>query len=98
LGEAGGTSAATPFWAASMLLIQQYANSHHAGRIGFADPILYALAKGGQPYPPFHDVTTGSNRYYGAHAGWDPATGLGSPNVYNLARDVVAYLQHHPAG
>ncbi|MFZ0387763.1 MAG: S53 family peptidase [Solirubrobacteraceae bacterium] len=98
LSEAGGTSAATPFWAASMLLIQQYANRHHAGRIGFADPILYALAQGGQPYPPFHDVTTGSNRYYGAHAGWDPATGLGSPNVDNLARDVVAYLQHHPAG
>jgi subtilase family serine protease len=98
LGEAGGTSAATPFWAASMLLIQQYANSHQAGRIGFADPVLYALAKGGQPYPPFHDVTTGSNRYYAAHAGWDPATGLGSPNVYNLARDVVTYLQHHPGG
>jgi subtilase family serine protease len=98
LGEAGGTSAATPFWAASMLLVQQYANSHHAGRIGFADPILYALAKGGQPYPPFHDVTTGSNRHYAAHAGWDPATGLGSPNVFNLARDVVAYLQHHPGG
>jgi kumamolisin len=97
-GQAGGTSAATPFWAASMLLIQQYANSRHAGRIGFVDPILYALARGGQPYPPFHDVTTGSNRYYAARAGWDPATGLGSPNVYNLARDMVAYLQHHPAG
>jgi kumamolisin len=97
-GEAGGTSAATPFWAASMLLIEQYAGSHHVGRIGFVDPILYALAKGGQPYPPFHDVTTGSNRYYAAHAGWDPATGLGSPNVYNLARDIVSYLQHHPGG
>ncbi len=91
-GEAGGTSAATPFWAASMLLIQQYADSHHAGRIGFVDPILYALAKGGQTYPAFHDVTAGSNRFYAAHAGWDPATGLGSPNVYNLARDIVAYL------
>jgi subtilase family serine protease len=97
-GEAGGTSAATPFWAASMLLVQQYANSHHAGRIGFVDPILYAMAKGGQPYPPFHDVTAGSNRYYAARAGWDPATGLGSPNVYNLARDMAAYLQHHPGG
>ena len=95
-GEAGGTSAATPFWAASMLLIQQYANSHHAGRIGFVNPILYAIAQGGQPYPPFHDVTAGSNRYYAAHAGWDPATGLGSPNVDNLARDMVAYLQRHP--
>jgi subtilase family serine protease len=97
-GQAGGTSAATPFWAASMLLIQQYADSHHAGRIGFVDPILYALAKGGQPYPPFHDVTAGSNRYYPARPGWDPATGLGSPNVYNLARDMVTYLQQHPAG
>jgi subtilase family serine protease len=97
-GQAGGTSAATPFWAASMLLIQQYANGHHAGQIGFADPILYALAKSPQPYPPFHDVTTGSNRYYAAHAGWDPATGLGSPNVYNLARDVVDYLQRHHGG
>ena len=97
-GQAGGTSAATPFWAASMLLVQQYADSRHVGRIGFADPILYALAQGGQPYPPFHDVTAGSNRYYAAHAGWDPATGLGSPDVYNLARDVVAYLQHHPGG
>jgi subtilase family serine protease len=97
-GEAGGTSAATPFWAASMLLIQQYANSHHAGRIGFVDPILYAMAHGGQPYPPFHDVTAGSNRYYAAHAGWDPATGLGSPNVFNLARDMVTYLQRHPGG
>ena len=97
-GEAGGTSAATPFWAASMLLIQQYANSRHAGGIGFVDPILYALAKGGQPYPPFHDVTAGSNRYYTAHAGWDAATGLGSPSVDNLARDIVAYLKQHPGG
>jgi subtilase family serine protease len=97
-GQAGGTSAATPFWAASMLLIQQYANSHHAGGIGFANPILYALAKGGQPYPAFHDVSAGSNRHYAARAGWDPATGLGSPNVYNLARDMLAYLQAHPAG
>jgi subtilase family serine protease len=97
-GQAGGTSAATPFWAASMLLIQQYANSHQVGRIGFVDPVLYALAQGGQPYPPFHDVTAGSNRHYAARAGWDPATGLGSPNVYNLARDIVVYLQHHSGG
>ena len=96
LGEAGGTSAATPFWAASMLLIQQYADSRGAGRIGFADPILYALARAAQPYPALHDVTTGSNRHYAAHAGWDPATGLGSPDVYNLARDTVSFLRHHP--
>lgn len=91
-GQAGGTSAATPFWAASMLLIQQYVDSRHLGRIGFADPILYALARSHQPYPSFHDVTTGTNRYYAAHRGWDPATGLGSPDVDGLAHDIAVFL------
>ena len=88
--EAGGTSAAAPFWAASMALVQQYAT---AGGIGFADPMLYAIAAGGAPFPAFHDVTVGGNRHYPATPGWDFATGLGSPDVYNLARDAVAYLQ-----
>jgi subtilase family serine protease len=91
--EIGGTSAATPFWAASMLLVDQYAVASGAGRLGFVDPVLYALAAGTQPYPPFHAITEGTNRFYRATAGWNPATGLGSPDVWNLARDVVAYLR-----
>jgi kumamolisin len=94
--EAGGTSAATPFWAASTLLIEQYAAEHGVSRLGFVDPLLYALASSRQPFPPFHDVTVGANRYFAAAPGWDPATGLGSPDVYNLARDMVAYLRRHP--
>jgi kumamolisin len=97
LQEAGGTSAAAPFWAASMALIQQYAAAHGVSQLGFVDPILYALAASPQPFPPFHDVTKGGNRFYQATPGWDPATGLGSPDVFNLARDMVAYLQAHPA-
>jgi kumamolisin len=92
-----GTSAAAPFWAAAMLLIEQYAERHGVRRVGYVNPILYALASSRQPYPPFHDVTRGGNRYYSAGPGWDPATGLGSPDVYNLARDVVAYVQTHGA-
>jgi kumamolisin len=91
-GEAGGTSGAAPFWAASLALVEQYVQSHGAGKVGFADPMLYALATGAQ-YPAFHDVTIGSNRFYPATHGWDFATGLGSPDVYNLARDAVAYLK-----
>jgi len=30
--------------------------------------------------------------------GWDYATGLGSPDVYNLARDLVQYLRTHTCG
>ena len=54
-------------------------------------------ASGAQKLPPFHDVTVGNNRYYPASTGWDFATGLGSPDVYNLAQDVVDYLQAHPS-
>jgi kumamolisin len=94
-GEAAGTSAAAPFWAASMLLVQQYAARQRAGPLGYVNPMLYALASAPQPFAPFHDVTEGGNRYYQAAPGWDPATGLGSPDLFNLARDVVKYLRAH---
>jgi subtilase family serine protease len=97
LREAGGTSAAAPFWAASMLLIDQYALSQGVRRLGYVNPLLYAMAGSRQPFAPFHDVTVGSNRYYAAGPRWDAATGLGSPDVFNLARDLVAYLRLHPA-
>jgi kumamolisin len=78
-----------------MLLVSQYAAEHGARRPAFIAPLLYALAGARQRLAAFHDVTLGSNRYYSAAAGWDPATGLGSPDVYDLARDLVAYLHTH---
>jgi kumamolisin len=97
LGQTGGTSAAAPFWAASTALIDEYARHRGVQHLGFVDPMLYAIASSPQPNSPFHDITVGSNRYYPATAGWDFATGLGSPNVYGLAQDIVRYLQQHPA-
>ncbi|MBA2358256.1 MAG: S8/S53 family peptidase [Actinobacteria bacterium] len=91
--SSGGTSAAAPFWAASMLLIGQYAEREGAGKLGFVGPALYELARTERPFPPFHDVTRGGNRYYNAGPGWDYSTGLGTPDVWNLARDFVAYLK-----
>ena len=87
----GGTSAAAPFWSASMLLVAQYAQRQGAGRVGFAAPLLYRLAA--RPDSPFHDVTLGGNRGYRAGPGWDFATGLGSPDVGALAARVVAALK-----
>ena len=91
----GGTSAATPFWAASMLLVQQYAAAHGAGSLArcFAAPILYDLAARPQPVPAFHQVTLGNNGYYSAAPGWNFATGLGSPDVFNLAQDYASFLR-----
>jgi kumamolisin len=93
--ELGGTSAAAPFWAASMLLIRQYAQRQGTGPLGFVNPMLYQIASTPQSFPAFHDVTVGGNRFYQASPGWDFATGLGSPDVYNLGRDVVLYLRRH---
>jgi kumamolisin len=79
-----------------MLLVQQYAESHHAGSLArcFAAPILYDLARTHQPVPPFHQVTLGNNGFYPASAGWNPATGLGSPDVFNLAQDYANFLRN----
>jgi kumamolisin len=79
-----------------MALIEQYARQHGINRLGYVTPMLYQIAATPQKAPPFHDVTVGNNRYYPATAGWDFATGLGSPDVYNLAQDVVEYLRAHP--
>jgi subtilase family serine protease len=99
LHELAGTSAAAPFWAGVMGLIDQYARRHGIAHLGFVDPMLYQIASTPQPAPAFHDITVGANRYYPATPGWDFATGLGSPQVYNLARDIVRYLRGHgPAG
>jgi kumamolisin len=98
----GGTSAATPFWAGSTVLISQLAKRNHVGvranktgKLGFIAPALYQLASTKQPFPPFHDVVGGGNRYYDAGPGWDFSTGLGSPDVWNLARDLIRFLRAH---
>jgi kumamolisin len=92
----GGTSAAAPFWAASTALVQEYADANGAGGPRFVAPILYALAAHAQPFPPFHDITHGNNGYYPATPGWDYATGLGSPDVANLAHDYADYVRSLP--
>jgi subtilase family serine protease len=98
-GGNGGTSAAAPFWAAALVLVQQYAAAHGAGSLAhcFAGPILYDLAARREPVPPFHQVTFGNNGYYPATPGWNFATGLGSPDVFNLAQDYADFLRRQPS-
>jgi aminopeptidase S len=46
----------------------------------------------GQTFAPFHDITTGhtsTSTNWPALVGYDMATGIGSPDGYNLARDLV---------
>jgi kumamolisin len=88
--QGGGTSLASPIWAGMTALIDQYLKANHDAPVGFFNPILYHLADSSVPYPPFHDITVGGNDFYDATPGYDMVTGLGSPDVYNLARDLKA--------
>jgi kumamolisin len=83
----GGTSAAAPAWAAFTSLLNQFRAAYDRPRLGFANPTLYRLGSTTPPYAPFHDVVTGDNLYYPATAAWDYATGWGTFDAYNLARD-----------
>ena len=73
----GGTSAAVAMWGG---LFARVASQQGGVGSGPAGPRLYALCG----TPAFHDVTTGSNGAYSAGPGYDPMTGLGSPDVREL--------------
>ncbi|MBV9281676.1 MAG: S53 family peptidase, partial [Chloroflexi bacterium] len=91
LTQVGGTSQATPIWAGMMALIDQYLRQQGRTVAGFLNPALYALAANRPTYPPFHDITVGDNLVYPATPGYNLATGLGTPDAWNLARDLAAY-------
>ncbi|HEU0003309.1 MAG TPA: protease pro-enzyme activation domain-containing protein, partial [Ktedonobacteraceae bacterium] len=94
--EVGGTSAAAPLWAGSTALINSYLQQQGKSRMGFANPVLYGLENSSPQFTPFHDVTSGTNLFYPATAGYDEASGWGSPDIYNIARDVAAGVTGPP--
>jgi len=85
----GGTSAAAPFWAGYALLVRQLAEREGVRGLGALGPVLYTLAASRPAGELFHDVTKGGNLYDDAGAGWDYATGLGTPRGTVLARAIV---------
>jgi PKD repeat protein len=86
----GGTSCATPLWAAFTALVNQQAAANGLGPVGFLNPALYAIGKGANYTNCFHDITTGNNEWsrsrtkYTAVTGYDLCTGWGTPNGTNL--------------
>ncbi len=67
----GGTSAVAPLWAALIARCNQ-----KLGRpLGDVHAALYRIGP-----QAFRDITEGNNGAYQAAAGWDPCTGLGSPD------------------
>jgi subtilase family serine protease len=91
--DIGGTSLATPQWAGLVAIADQI----NGGGLGWINPALYKVAANPTLYAKdFFDVTTGNNTAdptvpgYPASQGWDPVTGLGTPDAAQLLPDLVA--------
>ena len=94
----GGTSASSPQWAGIVAIADQV----NGGGLGLINPALYAIGANPTRYAnDFFDVTTGANagnpggQGFPATTGWDPVTGLGTPNAANLVPDLVAAVHGH---
>ena len=80
----GGTSAVAPLYAGLFAQINQALVGHGKSRAGFVNPALY------QNPTAFHDITSGNNGAFSAGPGWDPCTGLGSPNGTSILNALLA--------
>jgi len=99
----GGTSCSSPIFAGYASLLNDAAIQQDGKPLGFLNPLLYKAAAE-QP-SVFNDVTVGDNKCtengcglfgsckgFEAAKGWDPVTGLGSPNFANLLSYVKTQL------
>jgi hypothetical protein len=92
-GAVGGTSCSSPQYAGFYALANQQAASLGQPPLGFFNPALYAIGKSASYHNCFHDITSGNttnatsgpHRFFAA-AGYDLATGWGSPNGINLIK------------
>ena len=97
-GVVGGTSAGAPQWAAIVALANEVRGERGLPSLGIATPQLWLLARDKSSYrKDFHDIVLGSNALGGpgsgfpgfdARPGYDFATGLGTPDVTRLLKDL----------
>ncbi|CAN8102435.1 unnamed protein product [Discula destructiva] len=79
----GGTSLSAPVWGAVLTLVNEHRLALNKTTIGFVHEILYSHPE------VFNDVVKGSNPNcestgFLAASGWDPVSGLGTPNFPKL--------------
>ncbi|KAJ3771213.1 subtilisin-like protein [Lentinula raphanica] len=85
LNPVGGTSASSPIFASVVALLNDELLSKGKAPLGFMNPWIYAHPEA------FFDITNGSNPGCGtdgfpALEGWDPVTGVGSPNYQAMRK------------
>ncbi|KAI9451473.1 subtilisin-like protein [Lactarius psammicola] len=90
--RASGTSCATPAVAGIVSLLNDYRLSTGRKPLGFLNFWLYGSGRVG-----FKDITLGNNpgcgtNGFSATAGWDPVSGLGSPNFQGLQKTLQNWM------
>ena len=84
----GGTSQAAPIWAGLAAVMDQYMVSNGGELLGALNPLLYGVAAGSR-IPSYRDIVLGGNAVNTATPGYDLVTGLGSPDVDKLVRNLL---------
>ncbi|EQD80013.1 kumamolisin, partial [mine drainage metagenome] len=80
----GGTSIGTPIWAGIVAILDQVEGKN----LGFINPLLYQISRTNYYGKALQSVYPGTNGYYTTSNGWNPVTGLGTPNMGWLVRAV----------
>ncbi|KAF6753083.1 subtilisin-like protein [Ephemerocybe angulata] len=101
LMSVGGTSASSPTVAGIFSLLNDYRLAQSLPPLGFLNPLIYSLSNqtrtttgNDTSSPGFNDIVSGSNPGCGTNGfaaveGWDPITGLGTPDFGKL-QDLVS--------
>jgi len=91
----GGTSASSPVWGGVIARLNAQRKANGLTNLGFLNPFIY------QNPQAFNDVKLGDNSWgqgagggFAAVQGWDPATGMGTPNFQKLTEAALAGRQH----
>nr|GAT54940.1 predicted protein [Mycena chlorophos] len=83
-GTVDGTSCSSPSFASVIALINDKLLAQGSSPLGFLNPFLYSTGRSA-----LNDITSGDNpgcntNGFSAGTGWDPVTGLGTPNFAAL--------------
>jgi kumamolisin len=79
--QIGGTSWSAPTWAGFCALLNEARAKAGKPSLGFLNPSLYPL----NGTASFRDITVGNNGAFNAGPGYDLVTGIGVPNLKELA-------------
>jgi len=99
----GGTSCASPIFAGIVSLLLDQVMAKTSKPLGFLNPLLYQMAKNSPK--TFKDIVKGDNictesgcssgcQGFRATVGWDPVTGLGTPNYAAMKTYLATLLKY----